>query len=213
MLEVERITDWVGQDVVDADGQRIGKLDEVLFETGTDEAGFASVRTGLLRRRGIFVPLEGAAMARDHIRVPFAKDVVEEAPEIDADDALTAEQEAQLLRHYGLEAPADQTVGEIRYRTQDYEADHAERSRPEAEPEAPPAGATSAPLSEGAPPIAVEEERARELEDATPAEPEPEPERATRPAPIGSEAAAGPGLLERLEDLEARVVALERRGG
>ena len=39
MIPVENITDWRGQDVVDPDGEKLGKLEQVYFDGETDDAG------------------------------------------------------------------------------------------------------------------------------------------------------------------------------
>ena len=43
MLGVEEIEDWVGQDVFDSGGERVGKLQEVFYLTRTGEATFATI--------------------------------------------------------------------------------------------------------------------------------------------------------------------------
>ena len=46
MIPVENITDWRGQDVLDAVGEKLGKLEEVYFDGETDEPTFAAVKSG-----------------------------------------------------------------------------------------------------------------------------------------------------------------------
>jgi hypothetical protein len=63
--------------------------------------------------RQTFVPLSEAQSDGDVLRVPFGKDLVKDAPRIDPDSQLDAEEEAVLYRHYGLrgerdEAPRDE---------------------------------------------------------------------------------------------------------
>ncbi len=66
-MEIERIEDWIGREVDDADGNKLGKLDEVYFDGERAVAG--EVKPGLLSRKRIVVPLEGAAVTRDLVRV------------------------------------------------------------------------------------------------------------------------------------------------
>jgi hypothetical protein len=100
MVSVEHIDDWRGQDVVDADGEKLGKLDEVFFLAGSDEAVFATVASGLLGRKHHVVPLEGASLSRDYVRVNYRKDDVTRAP--DSGDALGDADVEQLAGFYGL---------------------------------------------------------------------------------------------------------------
>jgi PRC-barrel domain len=66
-MEIERIEDWIGRDVLDADGNKLGKLKEVYFRG--DDAEIGEVKPGVLTRKRLFVPLAGAAATRDSLRV------------------------------------------------------------------------------------------------------------------------------------------------
>lgn len=99
----ENIRDWRGHKVVAADGSKIGELEAVYVDTGTDQPSFASVKVGLLgRHRLVFVPLNGATVAPDHLRVAVSKDQAKDAPAIDTDGELLAEAEPDVFAHYGL---------------------------------------------------------------------------------------------------------------
>jgi hypothetical protein len=103
MFEAENIRDWRNHDVVDADGKKIGQLEAVYVDTGTDQPAFASVRTGMVgRRRLTFVPLQGTTVAPDKIRVDYSRGQVKGAHSIDPDGELTAEDEPGLFQHYGI---------------------------------------------------------------------------------------------------------------
>ena len=56
MIGAENIRDWRNHDVVDADGRKIGQLEAIYVDTGTDEPTFASVKVGMLGRHQ---PLDG----------------------------------------------------------------------------------------------------------------------------------------------------------
>ena len=63
MFEAENIRDWREHDVVDPDGKKIGLLESVYVDTGTDEPAFGSVRIGMVgRHRLTFVPLDRAVV-------------------------------------------------------------------------------------------------------------------------------------------------------
>src|SRR5436190_13940084 len=66
-MEIERIEDWIGREVDDADGNKLGKLDEVYFDGDTAVAG--EVKPGILSRKRVVVPLQGASVTRDSLRV------------------------------------------------------------------------------------------------------------------------------------------------
>jgi sporulation protein YlmC with PRC-barrel domain len=103
MAEVEVILGWRGRAVTDNDGDRIGKLDEIFVDRETGKPEFALVDVGPLGLRSRLVPLAGAASVGEEIRVPYSKDQIKEAPDIQLDGEPDPEKEAELYRHYGLE--------------------------------------------------------------------------------------------------------------
>lgn len=103
MFEAENIRDWRDSDVVDPDGNKIGQLEAIYVDTGTDLPAFASLKTGMIgRHRLTFVPLDGATVAPAHVRVAYPKKQVKGAFEIDTDGELAAADEPGLFEHYGL---------------------------------------------------------------------------------------------------------------
>ena len=102
-LQMDDITELRGSEVVDRDGDKIGKLEEIYLDQQTGKPEWALVKTGLFGSAGTFVPLEGATPEDDGLRVPFVKSHVKDAPNMDADGQLSPDEEATLYRHYGLE--------------------------------------------------------------------------------------------------------------
>src|SRR5262245_54643176 len=108
MFEIEDIRQWRGRDVIDVAGNRIGELEAIYVDTGTDQPSFATVKVGFpTRYRLVFVPLAGAGVGPGHIRVAHAKKHVKDAPSIDTDGELPAVGEAAIFAHYGLSYQAD----------------------------------------------------------------------------------------------------------
>ena len=103
MFEAENLRDWRNHDVVDADGNKIGQLEAIYVDTGTDIPAFASIRIGMLgRHRLTFAPLDRATVAPSHVRVAYPKKQVKDAFQIDTDGELAATDEPGLFKHYGL---------------------------------------------------------------------------------------------------------------
>ena len=98
------MADWEGQTVLDRDGEKIGKIEEVFLveETGRPEWGL--VKIGRLKGHTTLVPLTRAHFVKDGVKVHVAKDVISNAPEIDADSDPSQQQVDALYRHYGLDA-------------------------------------------------------------------------------------------------------------
>jgi len=103
MSKVAEVYQWRGRTVVDRDGEKIGKLDEIYLDRETNEPEWALVKTGLLGTKSSFVPLTGAAPADDDVRVAHGKGQVKDAPSVDPDGELSQQEEEQLYRHYGLQ--------------------------------------------------------------------------------------------------------------
>lgn len=103
----ENLRDWRGRSVIDPEGDKIGSLEAIYVDTATDEPSFATVQVGLPgRHRLVFVPLDGATVAPDHVRVRSDKKLIKQAPSIDTDGELLAADEPTIFSHYGLEYSA-----------------------------------------------------------------------------------------------------------
>jgi len=103
MIAAEQLPRLYGTDVTDPDGHKIGTLGNLW----TDESGqptWASVKTGLFGTKETLVPLHQAEVEGDHLRVPYAKEQVKDAPNIDADadEPLLEQDIAPLYQHYSL---------------------------------------------------------------------------------------------------------------
>jgi sporulation protein YlmC with PRC-barrel domain len=113
--DLDTVLGWRGSTVIDRDGEKIGTLKELYLDQD-DRPAWAAVETGLFGLRQSFVPLEGASALDDQVRVPFAKDHVKDAPNVDPDAQLTEDEEARLHDHYHLDrddaAPDDEVRSE-----------------------------------------------------------------------------------------------------
>lgn len=105
MIEREHLDRLPGMNVSGSDDENIGKIDEVYVDDATGEPSFALVNTGLFGMKSSFVPLQGADLQGEDLRVAYDKDRVKDAPNMDPDGHLEPEEEDALYRHYGIEAP------------------------------------------------------------------------------------------------------------
>lgn len=103
MIPVENITDWRGQEVVDRKGDKLGKLEEVYFDGETDAPAFISIKSGLVNKSITLVPLTGASVGREYVRVDQAKGDVKKAPSFDTDSEFSLNDEARAYRYFGME--------------------------------------------------------------------------------------------------------------
>jgi uncharacterized protein (TIGR02271 family) len=91
----------VGKDVLGADGEKIGKVEDLYLDRDTDQPEWVSVTTGFFGSHRSLVPLAEASDEGGNLRVPYSKDQVKEAPHYDPGQELSEEEEADLFRHYG----------------------------------------------------------------------------------------------------------------
>jgi uncharacterized protein (TIGR02271 family) len=101
--QTQNVLEWRGQELLDNDGQKIGTIEEIYLDTDTDQPEWALVKTGLFGGKGTFVPLQQANPSGDGIQVPFEKNHVKDAPNVDPDGELSQSEEQTLYQHYGLD--------------------------------------------------------------------------------------------------------------
>ena len=118
---IETVRGWRGRVMVDRDSNKIGEVVDIYLDNETDRPEWAVVRTGLFGLRSTFVPLAEAREVGDELQVPHQRLQVKQAPNIEPDGQLSAAEEAELYRHYGLDydtvtldsgAPAGQALAE-----------------------------------------------------------------------------------------------------
>lgn len=101
MPTTNEIQDWNGRTVEGPDGHKIGKVHEVYLDDRTGEPEWALVHTGLFGTKSSFVPIAEARTNGDTITVPFDKDKVKGAPNVEEDQHLSPQEEAELFTYYG----------------------------------------------------------------------------------------------------------------
>ena len=107
MFEADNIRDWRGENVIDADNNKIGQLEAVDVDTATDLPAFATIQVGLPgRHRLVFAPLFEATVGPRYVRVRAPKKLVKDAPSIDTDGELAASGESDIFSQVRRLAPA-----------------------------------------------------------------------------------------------------------
>lgn len=91
-----------GRTLVDRDGDKLGKVDEVYSDGDSGRPEWALVQSGLFQTKKTFVPLSGAEAAGEELRVPIEKAQMKDAPHIEADGELSEAEERELFEHYGV---------------------------------------------------------------------------------------------------------------
>jgi uncharacterized protein YrrD len=103
MARHRNIAEWHGTDLVDRDGEKIGKLEEVYVDVETDEPMFGTVKEGFIGRHLTFVPLGGITIGPDNLQVAVSREEVKGAPNTQMQgDELSHTDEATLYHYYRL---------------------------------------------------------------------------------------------------------------
>ena len=102
-ITVEELQSLAGQaKVVTDSGEKVGPIGEIYVDDVTGAPDWVTVRTGLFGTAETFVPLRTARVEGDDLVVPYAKDLIKDAPRIEADGALSPQEEQVLYRHYSV---------------------------------------------------------------------------------------------------------------
>ena len=97
------VTDWRGKLLVDRNGEKIGKLQDVYVDVETDEPQFGTVKEGFIGRHLTFVPLGGLQIGPDDLQVTATKDQVRSAPDIELHgEELSQADESALYHHFEM---------------------------------------------------------------------------------------------------------------
>jgi uncharacterized protein (TIGR02271 family) len=103
MPNIDTVRSWQGATLVDRDGDRVGTIDAIYVDDQTGEPEWALVNTGLFGTKSSFVPLAQASGSGDQVQVPYQKQLVKDALQVDTDQHLSEAEEQQLWTHYGLD--------------------------------------------------------------------------------------------------------------
>jgi uncharacterized protein (TIGR02271 family) len=127
MQTLQDVRTWRGRALVDPDGNKIGKIDDIYLDRQSGDPEWVTVKTGLLGTKSSFVPIGDARpTGEDEVRVPYTKAQVKDAPSVDPDGELAEDEERRLYEHYGRSDYADWT-GDDRTRGLDLPDDDRER--------------------------------------------------------------------------------------
>jgi uncharacterized protein (TIGR02271 family) len=103
MPDVDTVRAWQNATMIDRDGDRIGNIDAIYVDDQTGQPEWALVNTGFFGTRSTFVPIAQATARGDQVQVPYEKQRVKDAPNMDPDGHLSEQEEQELWRHYGLD--------------------------------------------------------------------------------------------------------------
>ena len=106
-MDIDTVLGWRGRTVRDRDGEKLGSLGDIYLDGDSDRPAYAGVRTGLFGRNESIVPLAGVREVDGDLMVPYEKSLVDSAPNLDPDAALTRDEEDAIFSHYGTQKELD----------------------------------------------------------------------------------------------------------
>lgn len=105
MITEDQIPVVLDHDVTDPGGDKIGEARHVFLDDATGRPEWIAVKTGMLGRHETFVPIRNASLSGDHLEIPYTKEIVKNAPnvDVDADGHLSQREEHILFDYYGID--------------------------------------------------------------------------------------------------------------
>ena len=92
---------WTGRDVLAPDGERLGAVELIFLDEATGVPEWVLVALGEDDASAL-VPLAGASVEEESIRVEQDRERIAAAPRLEVEDTLTVAECRRLYEHYGL---------------------------------------------------------------------------------------------------------------
>src|ERR687889_1550785 len=103
MLDAQDARSIMGATAYGSDGDKIGKVGQVFLDDQSGRPEFVTVNTGLFGTNETFIPVSGATFSGHRLELPYTKDKVKDAPNVDVDSGhLDESQEQRLYEYYGM---------------------------------------------------------------------------------------------------------------
>jgi uncharacterized protein (TIGR02271 family) len=103
MLTEDQARETIGRNAISDDGEKLGKVGQLFLDDETGEPAFVTVNTGLFGTNETFIPIGSATLDGDDVAVPFSKQKVKDAPNVDAADGhMSRDEEQRLYEYYGM---------------------------------------------------------------------------------------------------------------
>jgi PRC-barrel domain/Domain of unknown function (DUF2382) len=97
-LRIDEFPDLKDVTVFTADGEKIGKVWEIVLNEANREPELISIYTGLFGKKRLFVPIQGARLYEGSVDLAYTRDEVENSPEVDP--SLDESDADEIFRYY-----------------------------------------------------------------------------------------------------------------
>ena len=108
-MQMNELQQLHGAPVFSQSGEQIGKVEEIFYDVEGGQPEWVGLGTGFFGTKRVLVPVQGAQPQGDGLQVPYEKEHVQGAPDID-DDEISAETASDLYGYYDLGGSGDDGV-------------------------------------------------------------------------------------------------------
>ncbi|HVL85469.1 MAG TPA: PRC and DUF2382 domain-containing protein [Pseudonocardia sp.] len=104
MITQEQVRETIGAAAYDPNGDKIGTVGQVYLDDDTGRPEWLTVKTGLFGTKESFVPVQRAEVREaGAVTVPYDKNTIKNAPQVDPDGGhLSEQEESELYRYYDI---------------------------------------------------------------------------------------------------------------
>ncbi len=100
MTTTNDLQNMEGRTAVDKDGAKLGKIGQVYVDDQSGQPLWVTISTGLFGTKESFAPLHGSQTDGDDLRLAVTKDMVKDAPGIEADGHVEGDDNEALYTYY-----------------------------------------------------------------------------------------------------------------
>jgi uncharacterized protein (TIGR02271 family) len=100
MTTTEELQNMEGQTAVDVNGAKLGKIGQIYVDDQTGQPLWVTITTGMLGTKQSFAPLYGSRSDGGDLQLAVTKDMVQDAPVIEADGHIEDSENEALYTYY-----------------------------------------------------------------------------------------------------------------
>ena len=100
MTTTEDLQNMEGRTAVDSDGAKLGKIAQIYVDDQSGQPLWVTIQTGMFGTKESFAPLYGSQADGDSLRLAVTKDLVKDAPGIEADGRIEGDENEALYTYY-----------------------------------------------------------------------------------------------------------------
>ena len=100
MTTIQELHNMEGQTAVDVNGAKLGKIGQIYVDDQTSQPLWVTITTGMFGTRQNFAPLHGSRADGDDLQLAVTKDMVTDAPGVEADGHIEDSENEALYTYY-----------------------------------------------------------------------------------------------------------------